>query len=119
MEEHICRELVTIGRAHVDIEAAAPAACTARPLLIPRSGSIASVRIDSLIAMVFRVSRSAAQELVSREEVFADGRTVTSSSFTPGPGTRISVRGHGKFIYEGEEKTTRKGRIFVRTSVFS
>ena len=119
MEEHICRELVTIGRAHVDIEAAAPAACTARPVLIPRSGSIASVRIDSLIAMVFRVSRSAAQELVSREEVFADGRTVTSSSFTPGPGTRISVRGHGKFIYEGEEKTTRKGRIFVRTSVFS
>lgn len=119
MAEHICRELVTIGRAHVDIQITAPAACTACPVLVPRSGSIASVRIDSLIAMVFHISRSAAQELVSREEVFADGRTVTSSSFSPAAGSRISVRGHGKFIYEGEEKTTKKGRIFVRTSVFS
>ena len=119
MAEHICRELVTIGRAHVDIQVTSPAACTARPVLVPRSGSIASVRIDSLIAMVFHISRSAAQDLVAREEVFAGGRAVTSSSFSPAPGCRISVRGHGKFIYEGEEKTTKKGRIFVRTSVFS
>lgn len=119
MADHICRELVTVGRAHVDIEVTAPDACTARPVLVSRSGSIASVRIDSLIAMVFHISRSAAQDLVTREEVFADGRTVTSSSFSPAPGSRISVRGHGKFIYEGEEKTTKKGRIFVRTSVFS
>ena len=119
MAEHICRELTTIGRAHVDIQINAPAACTARPVLVPRCGSIASVRIDSLIAMVFHISRSAAQELVSREEVYADGRTVMSSSFSPAAGSRISVRGHGKFIFEGEEKTTKKGRIFVRTSLFS
>ena len=119
MAEHICRELVTIGRAHVDIQITAPAACTARPVLLPRSGSIASVRIDSLIAMVFHISRSAAQELVDREQVFADGGIVKSSSFSPSAGSRISVRGHGKFIFEGEEKTTRKGRVFVRTSVFS
>lgn len=119
MADHICRELVTIGRAHVDIEITAPAACTARPVLLAKSGSIASVRIDSLIAMVFHVPRSTAQELVAREEVFADGRTVTSSSFSPPAGSRISVRGHGKFIFEGEEKTTKKGRVFVRTSVFS
>lgn len=119
MAEHICRELVTIGRAHVDIQRTSPAACTAHPVLVPRSGSIASVRIDSLIAMVFHISRSAAQDLVAREEVYAGGRTVTSPSFSPAPGCRISVRGHGKFIYEGEEKTTKKGRIFVRTSVFS
>lgn len=119
MAEFVCRELVTIGRAHVDIQFVSPSACTARPVLVPRSGSIASVRIDSLLAMVFHISRSAAQELVGREEVFVDGRTVSSSSYVPAVGSRISVRGHGKFIYEGEEKTTKKGRIFVRTSVFS
>lgn len=119
MAEHICRELVTIGRAHVDLTAVPPSACTARPEFISRSGSVASVRIDSLVAMVFHISRSSAQELVSREEVFADGRTVTSSSWVPPAGCRISVRGKGKFIFEGEEKTTRKGRILVRTSVFS
>ena len=87
--------------------------------MTPVSGSIASVRIDSLVAMVFHISRSAAQDLVASEEVFADGRTITSASYVPAQGCRISVRGHGKFIFEGEEKKTRKGRIFVRASVFS
>ena len=119
MKDHICRELSTIGRAHVDLAAVPPSACTVRPVLVPHSGSIASVRIDSLVAMVFHLSRSAAQELVSREEIYADGRTVTSSSYVPPAGCRISVRGYGKFIFEGEEKTTKKGRILVRTSVFS
>lgn len=119
MADHICRELVTVGRAHVDTQIVPPASCDARPVLVERSGSVASVRIDSLVAMVFKVSRSAAQDLVDREAVFADGRTVTSASWAPGPGCRISVRGHGKFIFEGEEKRTKKGRLFVKTSVFS
>lgn len=116
---HICRELVTVGRAHVDVESVPPGACTVRPVLEPRSGSIASVRLDSLVSMVFRLSRAAAQDLIAREEVFADGRTVTSASFVPAAGCRISVRGHGKFVYEGEDKTTKKGRILVKTSVFT
>lgn len=115
---HICRELVTVGRAHVDTQIVPPSVCTARPVLEPRSGSIASVRIDNLIAMVFHLSRSAAQQLIEREEVFADGRIVTAVSRAPHSGSRISVRGYGKFIYEGEEKTTKKGRIFVKTSVY-
>ena len=117
--EHIIRDLVTVGRAHVDIDRVPPDACTVRPVMTPVSGSIASVRIDSLVAMVFHISRSAAQDLVASEEVFADGRTITSASYVPAQGCRISVRGHGKFIFEGEEKKTRKGRIFVRASVFS
>ena len=119
MADHVCRELTAVGRAHVDVRIVPPSACTVKPVLVPRSGTVASVRIDSLVAMVFRISRSAAQALIEREEVFAGGRTVTSSSFVPAVGTRISVRGHGKFIFEGEEKTTRKGRIMVRTSLYS
>ena len=117
--EHICRELVSVGRAHVDLEIVSPSSCTVRPVLAERTGSVASVRIDSLVAMVFRLSRSSAQELVAEDKVFADGRIVTSASWEPAPGCRISVRGHGKFIYDGEEKKTKKGRIFVKTRVFS
>ena len=117
--EHICRELVTVGRAHVDLEIVPPSSCTVRPVLVERAGSVASVRIDSLVALVFRLSRSSAQELVAQEKVFADGRIVVSASWEPAPGCRISVRGHGKFIYDGEEKKTKKGRLFVKTRVFS
>ncbi|MDO5133981.1 MAG: YlmH/Sll1252 family protein [Eubacteriales bacterium] len=117
--EYICAELRTVGRSAVDPQIVPPSACTVKPVLVQKSGSIASVRIDSLIAMVFPMSRSAAQELVAREDVFADGRTVTSASYVPPEGCRISVRGFGKFLYEGTEKTTRKGRVVVRTSVYS
>ena len=117
--EHICRELVSVGRAHVDLEIVPPSSCTVRPVLVERAGSVASVRIDSLIAMVFRLSRSPARDLIEQEKVFADGRIVTSASWEPSPGCRISVRGYGKFIYDGEEKKTKKGRLFVKTRVFS
>lgn len=119
MADHIRGELVTVGRSHVDIEIVPPSACTVRPVLSERAGSVASVRIDSLIAMVFSVSRSTAQDLVSREAVFADGKTVVSASYVPSPGSRISVRGYGKFLFEGEEKRTKKGRLIVKTKVFS
>lgn len=119
MAEHVCRELAAVGRAHVDVEPVPPAQCGARPKLVPKTGSVASVRIDSLVSMVFPMPRSAAKQLVEDEQVYSDGRTIASPSWTPPEGARISVRGHGKFIYEGREKTTRKGRILVRTSVFS
>lgn len=118
MAEHICRELSTVGRSSVELRAVPPSDCGVKPELKTQTGSIASVRIDSLVAMAFHLSRSAAQELVAGEQVFADGRIVSSSSFVPREGCRISVRGHGKFIFEGEEKATKKGRILVRISIF-
>ena len=78
------------------------------------SGSSASERADSLAALVFHLSRSQAQRLIEQEKVFADGRIITSSSYTPSPGERISVRGYGKFRYLGTDGTTRKGRLIVR-----
>ena len=34
------------------------------------------------------------------------------------PGARVSVRGFGKFIYDGVISSTKKGRLYVRVRVF-
>ena len=33
-------------------------------------------------------------------------------------GELIAVRGEGKFFYQGEEKTSRKGRLFVKVLIY-
>jgi RNA-binding protein YlmH len=81
-------------------------------------GSIASERIDALLAMTFRLSRAAAQQLIGKELVYAGGVLVTGASYTPREGERISVRGYGKFVYRGCEGSTRKGRLIARVQLF-
>ena len=110
----VCRELTRVRHTTVTTAITAPGECPAVVNTRLESGSSASERVDSLVALVFHLSRSQAQRLIEQEKVFADGRIITSSSYTPSQGERISVRGHGKFRYLGTDKTTRKGRLIVR-----
>jgi len=79
---------------------------------------VASERLDAIVAAVYKLSRSESQELIIQGRVYVDSRLVESVSFSPGPGSIVSVRGFGRFIYEGVEKETRKGRLKVAVRVF-
>ena len=91
-----------------------PCACPEVVTTKPESGSVSSERVDCLAAQVFHLSRSQAQRLIEQEKVFADGRIITSASYIPAAGERISVRGYGKFRYLGVDGKTRKGRLIAR-----
>lgn len=79
---------------------------------------IASERLDAVIARVFSLSREDAQLLFRRSLVFRDGALVESTSYTPRSGERISVRGHGRFIYLGTVGATKKGRLNAEVELF-
>ena len=49
---------------------------------------------------------------------FADGREIDSTSYIPKPNEKISVRGHGRFIYVGPQSLTRKGKINIAVEVY-
>lgn len=86
------------------------------PVVSPREtvrGSVASPRLDSVAAMVFRTSRAKILPLIEGEKVFIDGRPAASPSIRLRGGEVISVRGMGKFSYVGMEHETKKGRVFV------
>ena len=72
---------------------------------------VSGERLDAVIARVFSLSREDAQLLFKKRLVFADGREISSSSYTPKEGEKISVRGHGRFIYIGTQSLSKKGKL--------
>ncbi len=112
------KELTRIRHTTVKCEIVNPSECSIRPELKEMSGSVASERLDAVLAFVYHLSRSEAQKLIEAQQVFIDGRCAFSGGYDLKSGSRVSVRGHGKFIYDGPSGTTRKGRLFVKVRVF-
>ncbi len=76
-------------------------------------GTVANVRLDSLISTAFSTSRSSILPYISEGKVFVNGKMVTSNGYTPKIGDIISVRGKGRFLYDNLLGTTKKGRNLV------
>ncbi len=79
---------------------------------------VSSVRLDAVIARVFHLSREDAQNLFAKRVVFADGRELSSCSYSPKVGECVSVRGHGRFIYLGDVGVSKKGKLNIEVEVY-
>lgn len=77
------------------------------------NGTVASVRLDSLLALAFSSSRSSLLGLIEGAKVFVNGKLVTSNGYQVKEQDVISVRGMGKFKFCKTGNTTRKNRICV------
>ena len=71
-------------------------------------------RIDALISKLYALSRSASIELFRGKKVFVNARQCENNSYQLKVGDIVSVRGYGRFRFEGVLKTTRKGNLNVR-----
>ena len=78
------------------------------------NGTCASVRLDSLISLAFKASRSSMVSYIEGGQVFVNGKLITSNGYEPKEGDIISVRGKGRFIFDGMSHQTKKGRCGVR-----
>lgn len=85
-----------------------------QPVLSPVNGTCASVRLDSLIALAFQESRSSMVSFIEGGLVFVNGRLITSNGYEPKEGDIVSVRGKGRFRFDGITGKTKKGRCAVR-----
>jgi RNA-binding protein YlmH len=70
--------------------------------------------LDVLVSAVFSLSRGEGNELVEKEKVSLAGKLCTDASREAKAGERISVRGFGRFYYDGICGETRKGKSRVR-----
>ena len=84
-----------------------------KPRMEPICGSVASARLDSVLAVVFPGSRSKLSGLIEGKKVFVNSRLEESASYQLKPQDVVSVRGYGKFIFQEVTKTTKKGRKIV------
>lgn len=74
---------------------------------------LSSERIDGLIAHVFKFSRTEATELFRSQKVFVNGRLMENKAHMPKEGDVISVRGYGRFRFDGCDRITRKGKMNI------
>ncbi|MCI8454983.1 MAG: RNA-binding protein [Lachnospiraceae bacterium] len=86
---------------------------TLSPEFEEQSGTVSSLRLDSLTALAAHVSRTRAAELIRAEKVSLNGRIETSCARGLAEGDIFSVRGVGKFRLKKAEGQTKRGRTIV------
>lgn len=88
------------------------------PALEHMEGTVASNRLDALLAAMCRISRSQAIDLIARGNVFINGKQTVSASASLKPWEIVSVRGVGRFRLEDYVGETRKGRMRISYSKY-
>lgn len=116
--EHIRLNLDKVGRAGAQVERAAlDAAPQVERRRRPVSFTVKSLRLDSVVAGGFKLSRTEAQGLIAGGAAQVNHQTELRPDRAVAAGDVISLRGRGKFDLEtGGE--SRKGRIFVTAQVY-
>ena len=80
--------------------------------------NVAGLRCDNIVAEVYHLSRSESLTLFKQKKVYVNGKLQENNSYQLKPEDLVSVRGFGRFIFRGENHTTKKGRLSVSVSVF-
>ena len=79
---------------------------------------VSSSRADAVISAVYNLSRSSTSSLFSTSRIFINSRPCTKEAAQLKEKDRVSVRGYGKFIFEGEIRRTKKERVVAEVRIY-
>ena len=113
MEEFLMQNIIRIRHTTVKVSAVENPDDLPKPQFQEIHGTVSSVRLDAMIALAFSSSRSSMLGLIEGGKVFVNGKMVVSNGHPLKPEDIVSVRGYGKFRYDGMAGTTKKGRCSV------
>ena len=116
--DYICEQLTQVRHTAVDVSRAEALPEMLLPQPESRTVVVASERLDAVIAAVYNISRNDSQLLFRQAKVFVDSRMTENTSMSLRPGSIVSVRGYGRFRYEGIDRETKKGRLRVDVQVY-
>lgn len=77
------------------------------------SGSVASLRLDAIIGLAFKLSRTDAQGYIARELVTVNWEVIHKNFYEVAEGDMISVRGKGRMEVLSIDGLTRSGRVRI------
>ncbi len=86
----------------------------ANPTFSEEEMVVSAPRCDSVVAKAYKLSRSESAHLFDAKRVFVNGRQCESPGSVLKEGDVVSVRGFGKFIFDGIRAETKKSRIRVK-----
>lgn len=111
---YLLQNFTSTGRAHVRLEQVPlENARIPMPEIKEIRDTLASLRLDSVVASGFRIGRSLAGQYISAGKVAVDGLPCEKSDKLVSQGAKISVRGLGKICLVSVGGRTKKDRISV------
>jgi RNA-binding protein YlmH len=82
------------------------------------SGTVASLRLDAVLSVAFRLSRSKITELIAAGRVSLNHQVCLQSSKGVGEQSLLSIRGMGRAKLLEVGGATKKGRIFIKIGLY-
>lgn len=91
----------------------------AEPNVIEFFSTVASLRLDNVVATAFEISRKAAASAIEQKKVFVDGVLTEKTDFRVPVGAKIVYQGKGKAVLSEQTGLSRKERekIVIRRYV--
>ena len=82
------------------------------------SDTVASERLDCIVASLAGCSRKLAAELIEGKMVFVNSVCTDKTVKTVKNGDKITIRGKGKFIIESLDGRTKKDRLIINAKKY-
>ncbi len=115
---YILQHFTKVRNTFVEVSIMEDEDITFKPEFIDVKGTVASIRLDSILALVLKESRSKLIRLIEGGKVFVNGKLITTNGYKLQEGDLISVRGFGKFQYDQLLSTTKKERLYINIKKF-
>ncbi len=116
--DYIRAELVKVGGEGVKIEEGCSLPLPVAYRLRDMTETVASMRLDAVVAALCSTSRTQATEWINLGLVSLNGLECDKVSALVRDCDALSVRGKGKFRINSSSDTTRKGRILLRAQKY-
>lgn len=113
MSGYLTEQLSSIRHTTVLVSVAEDAGELLKPEYEEINGTVSSIRLDSIVALCGRLSRTKASDYITAEKVYLNGQIVNQASRSLKEGDVISIRGIGKFKFDSAGGQSKKGRTIV------
>ena len=120
LSDYFLSSVDKIGRAGVSIQAISTTEAKEKVEKTKEvSGTVKSIRLDSIVALSFSISRSESQKLIETDMVKVNHIVTSRADFVPKVQDLISVRGYGRFTIQEILGVTKKDRIRIVLSLMA
>lgn len=76
-------------------------------------GSVSSLRLDAILSVAVRTSRTQGLQLIREGNIYLNGRCCTENAKILQDGDILSVRGYGKYLFCDTGSVSKKGRYQI------
>ena len=118
MEQFLLEEITRIRHTSVMTSVQEMEELSYKPSIKEITGTVSSLRLDSLLALAFASSRSKLVGYIEAGKVFVNGKLITSNGYQIKEEDIVSVRGLGRFQYKETTAQTKKGRYYVTIHLY-